>query len=119
MTTLVLLRSDCDTGRTCPNVNLTGRATYVVQGYTVPAAKAAAAGVHVPHGHIVVEVPLTLLPELASDEHPGFRVIGDAVLAWGPPLTDPEALAELAIPAGEAAIELPYAALPGLEAAHG
>lgn len=29
---LILLRSACDVGRTCPNINVTDRGTYVVHG---------------------------------------------------------------------------------------
>jgi hypothetical protein len=32
---LILLRSTCGETRTCPNINATGRGTYVVQGYLV------------------------------------------------------------------------------------
>lgn len=119
---LVLLRIDCDTGRTCPNVNLSDRRTYVLQGYTVALETAAAAGANIPPGVRVVELPVSLLPELLEPlgYRPGFHLTGrGTVLAWGPELTDAEALAELAMPDGESAIEVPYEALPALVGSHG
>jgi hypothetical protein len=56
---LILLRSTCDIGRTYPNINLTDRGTYVVQGYQVAGLDLA--------GHIlaadesIVEVPESLV----------------------------------------------------------
>ncbi|MGI5330974.1 hypothetical protein [Actinomadura nitritigenes] len=117
---LVLLRADCDTGRTCPNVNLSDRGTLVVQGYIVADDALAALDSIVPPGARVVELPLSLVPEL-QDRVPNLPVhlTGRAsVMVWGPEVTDPEALAELAMPEGESAIELPCEVLPLPEVAH-
>ncbi|MGC4959732.1 DUF6879 family protein [Actinomadura citrea] len=112
---LTLLRHDCDTGRTCPQIHLTDQCTYAVQGYLVAPRAAAAAGLSVSAGDIVVELPAKLLPELEAAS-PALRPTArGTVLASGPPLTDAEALAELAVPEGEAVIELPFEALPDLD----
>ena len=112
---LITIRKDCDVGRTCPHVSATGRGTLVIQGYLVTALEAAALGI--PADDIAIEVPLSLLPELASA--PGaFRVTSRGTVVFhGPAVSDLEALAELAIPDGEAAIEVPAATLPFLEVA--
>lgn len=117
---LVLLRAACDTGRTCPNVNLSDRGTLVVQGYAVTAEAVTAASASVPPDVRVVELPLSLVPELQDHAHlPAIHLTDrGTVMVWGAEITDPEALAELALPAGEAAIELPYEALPLPEVAH-
>jgi len=112
---LITIRKDCDVGRTCPHISATGRGTLVVQGYVITATEAAALGI--PAGDTAVEVPLSLLPELASASG-AFRVTSRAsVVFHGPAVSDPEALAELVIPDGEAAIEVPAAVLPFLEVA--
>lgn len=112
---LITIRKDCDVGRTCPHVSVTGRGTLVIQGYVIAAPEAAVLGI--PAGDIAIEVPLSLLPELAPD--PGaFRVTSRGTVVFhGPAVSDPEALAELVIPGGEAAIEVPAAVLPFLEVA--
>jgi hypothetical protein len=46
------------TGGTCPTVYATGRGTVLVQGYIVTAATA---GVQVPEGEQLVEIPSDLL----------------------------------------------------------
>jgi hypothetical protein len=68
------------------------------------------------HAHeIVVELPESLLPEL-DGPRTSLRPTGHGtVLAWGPALTDTEALAELAVPSGEAVIELPFEAMPYMD----
>jgi hypothetical protein len=117
---LVLLRADCDTGRTCPNVNLSDRGTLVVQGYIVAGDTLAALDSTIPPGARVVELPLSLVPELQDHApHLPVHLTGrDSVLLWGPEVTDTAALAELAMPDGESAIELPCALLPLPEVAH-
>jgi len=117
---LHLLRVDCDTGRTCPQIHLTDRNTYVIQGYVVDADDVAEhADVTVAPDERLVEFPRKLLPELQSHRASLRLTEHGTVLAWGPALTDPEALDALAVPAGEAAIELPFEALPALVNAHG
>lgn len=72
-------------------------------------------------GEAVVEIPSSLLPELAADEtsHGAVRRTGrGTVLVRGRLVVDAEALRELNLPAGEAAVEIPISALPELEIAH-
>lgn len=113
---LILLRATCDDGRTCPNINSTDRGTYVLQGYLVTSRDMGAYVLK--SGDGVVEVPSSLLPELAVDE-----IARDAVrrtdrgtlLVRGNLVVDAETLRELNLPAGEAAVEIPISALPELE----
>jgi hypothetical protein len=111
----MIRQEPCDVGRTCPHVSATGRGTLVVQGYVVTAAEAAS--LRIPAGETAVEVPLSLLPELASA--PGsFQVTSrGTVMFHGPVVSDLETLAELVIPDSEAVIEIPAASLPFLEVA--
>ncbi|MGH3885969.1 MAG: hypothetical protein ACRDSZ_05240 [Pseudonocardiaceae bacterium] len=112
---LILLRSTCDDTRSCPNINATDRGSYVVQGY--PAADHAVLA----PGESVVEVPSSLLPELAGRDtaHDAVRRTGRGTfLVRGRTLVDAAALQELSLPAGEAAVEIPVSALPELEVAH-
>lgn len=116
LVSLITIRKDsCDVGRTCPHVSVTSRGTLVLQGYVVTVSDAARPGI--PAGDITIEVPLSLLPEMASA--PGtFRVTSrETVVFHGPAVSDPETLAELVIPDGEAAIEVPATVLPFLEVA--
>jgi hypothetical protein len=111
---LTTIRSDdkyCDNGRTCPHVSATGRGTLIVQGY-LPSAPA-----RTPAGDVAVEVPLDLLPELAAAPGALHLTGHGTVVIHGPAVTDPADLADLTIPPGEAAIEVPAAALPFLEVA--
>ena len=105
---LRLLRGACDNARTCPNINLTDRGTYVVQGYPAPASG----------GQSAVEIPAYLLPELADApdwNHVGVqRLDAETLLISGVRVTDPALLAELALPVGEDAVEIQADALPPL-----
>jgi hypothetical protein len=56
---LILVKKLC-TGGSCPTVYLTDRNTYVVQGYTVTAE---AAGLDLPAGEQLVEIPAELLAQ--------------------------------------------------------
>ncbi|GAA2644822.1 hypothetical protein [Paractinoplanes durhamensis] len=49
----------CTAGN-CPTVYVSGTGTLVVQGYAVPAERA---GIDVPEGELLVEIPLDLLTE--------------------------------------------------------
>lgn len=113
---LILLRSTCSGGRACPNINATDRGTYVVQGY--PAADHAALA----PGESVVEVPASLLPELAAGKathDASCRTDHRTILIRGRTLVDAAALRELNLSDGEAAVEIPMSALPELvEIAH-
>lgn len=98
---LTFLRGECGNERTCPNLNLTDRDTLVVQGYVVTDS--------------VVEIPLTLVPEVAGLEHPDSHLkltTNNTVLVSGRPVTDPEALRVLDLPQGEGAVEVPLSAFP-------
>lgn len=110
---IVLLRDECGSGRTCPNINSTDRDSYVVQGYIVASEQALA------QGQAMVEVPLSLLPELASAAPRDGLFLTDrgTVLVRGTQVVDPDVLAELDMPAGENAVEVPRAVLPELEVA--
>ncbi len=116
---LIFLRGTCDGTRTCPNINATDRDTYVVQGYPVTDLDL---GAHMLRpGESVVEVPSSLLPELATDEtaHGAVRRTDQGTfLVRGRLVVDEEALGELNLPAGEVAVEIPISALPELEVAH-
>jgi hypothetical protein len=61
---LTAIAFSCSTG-TCPTVYETNRGTIMVQGYTVTTDQARAAGVDVPSGEQMVEIPLSLLAEAA------------------------------------------------------
>ncbi|MFC4064824.1 hypothetical protein [Actinoplanes subglobosus] len=61
---LTAIAYSCSTG-TCPTVYETNRGTIMVQGYTVTADQARAAGVDMPSGEQMVEIPLALLAEAA------------------------------------------------------
>lgn len=102
---LTMLRSSCQNGRTCPNINVTDRATLVVQGYTTNMTADDDVSV-------IVAIPRTLLPEV-DDGSPAISLVGDEMLhVTGCRVTDPEALVELALPVGEDAVEIPLAAAP-------
>ncbi|MGH3824951.1 MAG: hypothetical protein ACRDRA_19255 [Pseudonocardiaceae bacterium] len=64
---------------------------------------------------------MSLLPELADDEtvrYAARRTSRGTILVRGRSVVDPEALRELNLPVGEAAIEIPISALPQLETVH-
>ncbi len=111
---LVLQRDACGNGRTCPNLNTTDHGSYVIQGYNTCEQPVSAT-------QATVEVPLALLPELAATsnrdgvrytDRDGVRYTDrDTVLISGTQVTDPEALTELNLPAGENAVEVPLSLL--------
>ncbi len=116
---LILLRATCDDGRTCPNINATDRGTYLVQGYLVAGLDL---GGHMPGpSESVVEIPSSLLPELATDDPthgPVRRTDRGTFLVCGRLVVEAELLHELNIPAGEAAVEISISALLELEVVH-
>ncbi len=61
---LELITTLCGPG-TCPTVYRTNRGTLVVQGYAVTAAHA---GVDLPEGELLVEVPAELLVQAVNNE---------------------------------------------------
>ena len=116
---LILLRTTCDDGRTCPNINATDRGTHLVQGY--PESGLDLGGHMAGPGEAVVEIPASLLPELAADDvaHGAVRRTDRGTLVvCGRLVVEAEFLQELNIPAGEAAVEIPISALPELAVAH-
>lgn len=116
---LTLLRSTCGGGRACPNINLTDQGTYVVQGYELTGLDLT--GYALAADEAIVEVPESLLPELAGAETGSGavrRTDRGTFLVRGRTLVDTEALRELNLPAGEAAVEIPASMLPELETAH-
>lgn len=104
---IVLVRSSCGNGRTCPNINRSDRDTWVVQGWKVTGNQS------------VVEVPISLLPEVvALGSRVGLEVTDhETVLVTGIPVTDVEVLAELKLPSNEGAVEIDHRVLAELEAA--
>lgn len=108
---LIFLRATCSSGRTCPNINASDRGTYVVQGY--PMTCPALGGQVLGPGESVVEIPSSLLPELAVR-----RTDRGTLLVRGRLVVDKETLRELNLPAAEAAVEVAISALPELEVAH-
>lgn len=117
---LIFLRGACGDTRTCPNINATDRGTYVVQGYPTTSDLGGDGHVLGP-GEAVVEVPSFLLPELTANkpvEGVVHRTCRGTVLVRGRLVAEPEVLRRLAIPSGEAAVEVPMSALPELEVAH-
>lgn len=116
---LNLLRSSCGDTRSCPNINITDRGTYVVQGYLV--TDLGMTGDLFSPDKSVVEVPSSLLPELTGVETSGGevrRTDRGTVLVRGRTVVDAEVLRELNLAVGEAAVEIPISALPELEIAH-
>jgi hypothetical protein len=107
---IVFLRAECGNTRSCPNINLSDRGTYVVQGYIVPSEQ------QLSPGEAVVEIPLSLLPELCGATLQDALALTDCgtlhIRGWQ--VTDPETLAELNLPAGENAVEIPRSLLPKL-----
>lgn len=63
---LELVTSLCGNG-TCPTVYRTNRDTVIVQGYAVSAAEA---GVAVPEGELLVEIPADILRDAAQRHGP-------------------------------------------------
>lgn len=116
---LIFLRGTCGDTRTCPNINATDRGTYVVQGY--PTSDLGGSGHALGSSEAVVEVPSFLLPELTAAEPVDgvvHRTHRGTLLVRGRLVEEPEVLRRLAIPSGEAAVEVPMSALPELEVAH-
>jgi hypothetical protein len=58
---LTLITRSCSSGG-CPTAYMTNRGTVVIQGYTVSAAEA---GIDLPPGELLVEIPKELIAEAA------------------------------------------------------
>lgn len=116
---LVILRGVCGDGRTCPNINITDRQSYVVQGYHP--AHPDAGSWKLGSTEAVVEIPSSLLPELGAHENVHgavSRTRRGTLLVRGRLVVEPDTLRELNLPPGEAAVEVPVSAMPRLEMAH-
>jgi hypothetical protein len=98
---LELLRAVCNDNRTCPNINRdTDRGVWVIQGFATALASA-------------VLVPDSMVAEWM--EFPAIQRVGDGqALVTGRPVIDSATLAELSLPAGEAAVEISLSELPEL-----
>jgi hypothetical protein len=57
------IASQCPDGNTCPTIYATGRGTVVVQGYQLSADDLAQ--IRLPDGELAVEIPVSLLEEVA------------------------------------------------------
>lgn len=104
---LTKIRDDCPDNRTCPAVHRTNRYSLMIIGRQV--TEPASAGHAQPDpGRAVIEVPASLVPELAAS-----RTSRDTVVITGRLVTEPAALAQMDIGPGEIAIEVPAAVLAG------
>jgi hypothetical protein len=100
----------CPDRISCPNLYSTDCGTYIVQGYISDEVECAA-------GQAVVEIPLSLVPEVAAHSHHDlFLTDRGTVLVRGTRATDPEALSTIELPAGEDAVELAANVLHAMEA---
>lgn len=107
---VVLLRGEpCPDRVTCPHVFVTDRGTHVVQGYI-------SNDLACEPGQAVVEIPLTLVPEIAAHSHHDLYLTDrGTVLVRGTKVVDPEVLTAIRLPAGEDIVELAENVLPALE----
>jgi hypothetical protein len=106
-----LLRGDpCPDRVSCPHLFATDRGTHIVQGRS-------STDLTRQPGQAVVEIPLTLIPEIATRSHRDLHLTdrGTAVIR-GAKVTDSEALAAIRLPADEDVVELAQNVLPTLEA---
>ncbi|MGH3735374.1 MAG: hypothetical protein ACRDT6_07085 [Micromonosporaceae bacterium] len=63
---LTRLRGSCSPNEVCPTLYATDRGTFIVQGFVVDDPEALTA-LDLPPGESAVEIPLSLLPEVAPD----------------------------------------------------
>ena len=109
---IALVAAMCNNGRTCPNVNVSDHGTVVIQGYEV-APQVADTVFQLGDADGVVEIPLGLLPnDLVAAETRTHRTERGTLLVVGrrvaetEVLMDAEALTEVMMPPGEAAVEV-------------
>lgn len=93
-----ILRSSCDNGTTCPTIHRADDGALIVQGY-----RTASYG--------TVRIPAWLATEWDTPA----RRHGDDLLIAGRLVTDPDTLAYLDLPDGEAAVIVHPADVPALE----
>jgi hypothetical protein len=104
---LQLLRGDCGDGKTCPGLHRTDRGTVVIQGWAVTVPEADQHRRPAASGEEAIEVPAGLVAEVLHT-CPALRHTGHGtVVIHGWPVTDPQVLRQLRLPAGEHAIEVP------------
>ena len=56
----------CTEGKKCPNIYLTDRGTFIVQGWVI-SDEQTLMDLDIPPGESAVEIPLDLLPELTKE----------------------------------------------------
>lgn len=66
----IRLRGECPDGKTCPAVHLTDHGTLAVVGSTITDPEVLAA-LGLPAHESVVEIPLSLVPEVVTDVERG------------------------------------------------
>ncbi|GAB3158558.1 hypothetical protein GCM10027059_03520 [Myceligenerans halotolerans] len=93
-----ILRSTCDNGHTCPTIHRADDGALIVQGYRTVSDR-------------TVRIPAWLATEWDAP----VRRDGDDLLIPGRPVTDPDTIAYLDLPAGEAAVIVDPAVVPALE----
>lgn len=98
----------CPDRVSCPNLFVTDRKSFVIQGYVTAEVSRAA-------GLAVVEIPLAMLPEAAVQPRSNLRLTErGTVLVRGVKVTDAAALATIQLPQGEDAVELSMDDMPTL-----
>ncbi|WP_411141427.1 hypothetical protein [Streptomyces sp. x-80] len=108
----------------CPTLYATDRGTYLVQGWQI-FANDLLMQLDIPVGKTAVEVPTELFEFLTEDGLPTgeIRRLEDPIMVLTPngtfvvqglEVTDPEALAGMAIPDYETVVEVPKAAITAL-----
>ena len=117
---LTMIRGDCPDGRTCPAVRRwADRGTLLVTG-TLITDPALLSELPVGQGEAVVEVPDTLIPEVAAGDGNTWPAIHRAdrgtLLVTGTLITDPALLSELPVGQGEAVVEVPDTLIPEVAA---
>jgi len=110
---IFLLRGNsCPDRVSCPHLFATDRGTHVIQGRVRPNTVCKP-------GQAIVEIPLTLIPEITSHRHPDLHLTGGGTaLVRGARVTDPEVLAAIHLSADESLVEIAANILPTLEVSH-
>lgn len=103
-----------------PTLYATDRGSYLFQGYLVD-DPAVLSDLDIPDGDAVVRIYARLMPHLAKDGLSGIverwitpivKVLEDGdLIIRGVAVTDPEVLAEMAVPAHEGAVEVTKSAV--------
>lgn len=108
MARLVQLRRTCNHGMDCPTLHYQPDSDeFLIQGYTVTDPQVLA-GLNLPAGQNVVQVPTYLLPELQPDPD------ASELLVQGHEVNDVALLTELNLPTGETVVRVVARLLPEL-----